>query len=119
MEKDAYYYYSLGVDALQKGSLSDAHDWLVKSTELGAHFKTFERLAFVLDQLGQANKAYDMLEMAYRLNPNNDQVAVRFAGAVLRLGKVEEAKRILGSIIKRNVTYGPALKLLAQLADQA
>jgi len=51
MEKDAFHYYQLGVDALQDGSLSMACEWLVKSIELEVHFKTYERLAFVLDQL--------------------------------------------------------------------
>jgi tetratricopeptide (TPR) repeat protein len=111
MSKDGYYYYCLGEDCLEKGELEKAISYYQKSLEKEEHFKTHHKLSVIYEKNAVYEKAEHHLERAFFLNENNDKVALDYSQMLITKNKRDEARNILESILSRNKTYGPAIKL--------
>lgn len=115
MEKDGYYYYCLGVDSLEKGKRKDAINFFLESLAKENHFKTHHKLSTIYREMDFHNDAMYHLEKAYSLNPNNDKVATDYSQLLITRNQIDDAEAIIASILKRNRSYGLAMKLQKEL----
>lgn len=118
MAKDSYYYYCLGEDSIEKGNWEESEAYYLKSLELGEHFKTHHKLSNLYHNFNKLDKAEYHLKQAFLLNPKNDKIALDYSKMIAQKDHSLEALEILESILKRNSTYGPAIKLKASLMKQ-
>ena len=118
MDEDSYYYYCLGEDSVEKGNLEEAETYYIKSLELDEHFKTHHKLSLLYRNFDKSDKAEHHLEQAFLLNPKNDKIALEYSEMIAQKDRHLEALKILESILKRNNTYGPAIKLKALLMKE-
>lgn len=116
--KDSYHYYCTGLTDFEKGEFECALENFLKSSELDPHFKTYERISHVLRKLNRFEEADYFMEEAYLLNPKNDKTATGYSELLLRRGETGPAKDILNEIICRNPSYGPARRLIAEIANK-
>jgi tetratricopeptide (TPR) repeat protein len=116
LEKNSYFYYCLGRESLRADKWNDAISHFERSLSIDPHCRTYERLAFIMDQLGRNDLAFESLRKAFDLNPRNDLVSVRFAETLLRRGDLDQGKELLQQVLARNSTYGPAKRLLSEFA---
>jgi hypothetical protein len=63
------------------------------------------------------NEAKGYIELAYKMNPNQDKITVQYAEELILDNKVSFAKEIVEKLLDRNSTYGPAKKLLERIND--
>jgi Tfp pilus assembly protein PilF len=117
MEKDGYYYYCLGEDELDKGKPKDAIAFFKKSLAKEKHFKTHHKLSILYKKNSLYDEAEYHLEKAHSLNTNNDKVAIEYAQMLCAKNRVDDAKKIITSILNRNKTYGPAMRLQKELSE--
>ena len=104
--------YYRGRTALKEGNLHQALSFLLMSKDLQAHYKTLEMIYIVLKSLQLVDEGYIYIEKAYALNSNSDRTGVLYAEALIKEGKLKQAKETLLHVLKRNQTYLPAEKLL-------
>lgn len=110
---DLYY---LGMEQLGDKCYDSALKYFCESFDRHAHFKTAQRIAEALIELNRDEEADLYIETAYQLNSTNSQCAVMYAHVLLRKGDKEKAQAILEDVLKRNNSYGPALRLLKELS---
>lgn len=115
MEKDGYYYYCLGVDSLKNGKKKDAIEFFLESLSKEDHFKTHHELSILYKERDLYDEAGYHLEKAYSLNPNNDKVATDYSKMLITRNKIDDAKMVIRTILKRNKSYGPAIRLQKEL----
>lgn len=85
----------------------------------GSGFKTRVALGESWEQMGKLPEALAHYESAYRLNPNSNMTAVLLASVLRRLGRRSEAISVVGKVIDRSPTYGPARELLQSMESDA
>jgi len=115
MEQDSRYYYGLALESLDNNKYEKALEYFVKSNNIESHFKTYERMCYCYKKLNKMVEARECIENAYKMNGNNDKVAVEYAEFLIQEGRIELAKNLLINILQRNNSYGPANKLLADI----
>ena len=108
---NAYGRYREARDALDSGDVNSAERLLLESLELGAHFKTHELLGDIASLRGRGDDALKHFASAYRLNPNSDSAATRYARALYESARADDARSIIASVLERNPSYGPAREL--------
>lgn len=118
MEDVAYLKFGLAREALDKDDEVSAIELLQESLELHEHFKSYEILGNIFLKHGDLIQARQYLEKAYGLNQRNDRTATLLAETLAALGDSTKAIRVLEELLLRNESYGPARKLLKQLAAQ-
>lgn len=69
--------------------------------------------------LGQLDKALEVGEIVFGLNPRNSGIAYNLANINARLGKVDESRRYLETALAIDPSYQPALYGMASLAVAA
>lgn len=116
--KDSHYYYGIGLESFERGNLQEALVSFLLSVTLSPHFKAYEQLHYILDNLGYKEESKFMIEKAYQLNPNNDKVSLLYARCLIEQGNKVNGKEILISLLERNRTYLPARKILEELENQ-
>ncbi len=114
IEKDSFYYYSIGLKCFKDEDFDGAIENFNQSLKLDEHFKTYHRIAEIFEKQGLFKESYTALEKAYGLNPRNDKLATSFAGTLQKNGNTKRAKEILNETLKRNPSYGPAKRMLEQ-----
>ena len=114
MDESTSLYYE-GRELLKLKRYAEARDVLMRSRNLQAHSKTSLLIGQCYAALGDKDGAYDMYSESYRLGPQTDQAALAFAEALLERGEVSEAEQIAKQILKRQPTYGGAIRLLSKL----
>jgi tetratricopeptide (TPR) repeat protein len=113
--KDSYYYYEEGIEKIESGNIQEAIIKFLISVTISPHFKTYEQLYCILDDLGYKEESNFMIEKAYQLNPNNDKISLIYAKCMVEQGNISRAKDILNQLLNRNKSYLPARKLLGEL----
>ncbi len=113
--KDALYYYNEGVKEQDEGNLDASLEYFYKSLSIDEHFKTYHKISQILDAQGKYEKSLYALECAYKLNGRNDKVANDYAQQLIKRERITEAVTILSTILERNPTYLPAIKLLQNI----
>lgn len=115
MEEDGRYYYGLGIEALERGDVERSLEYFEQSARIEPHFKTYERISQCYKKLNKIVQAREYIEKAFDLNQNNDKIAVEYAEFLLNEDQIESAENLINDILKRNSSYGPAIKLLKKL----
>ena len=101
---DAYYLYGMGLEQYEQGNYSKAIEYFEQSNAIEEHFKTYERLFECWKKLGKTEKANSCIEIAYRMNPQNDKTAFEYAEMLAETGDTERALAFLDEIAERNPT---------------
>lgn len=109
---NAYSKYCDGRDALDRGDLDSAEQLLLESLAVDAHFKTHEVLGDIFASRGNANEAIKHFASAYNLNARSDSAATRYARALFAVGRTDDARSIIDTVLERNPSFGPARELL-------
>ncbi len=102
-------------EAIERGDLNKAVDLLCQSISNEPHFKSHELLGECYGKLGRTNLALREFEKAVQLNPRSEKSQTLLANCLADAGRTEEAKAVLGDLLSRNPTYGPAKRLLSRL----
>ena len=118
MDTTAYDTYCEGMALMDAGKDDEALVVFLRSLKMGDHFKTCERVAEILSKTGRSAEAAKYVERAYSLNPSNAKTATQYASLLDSQDRTDEALAILDEALKRNLTYGPALKLRKTLASK-
>lgn len=108
MEKDSYYYYQLGLECLDKKEIENAIKYFLVSLKIGKHYKTYERLYECCKSINQNDIANYFLRLAYEENSKSDKVSFLYAKYLIEENELEEARKILLDILKRNPSYKKA-----------
>lgn len=103
--------YNLGMAALEKKDYQLALVHFRQSLELNPHFKTCQRIAKILQVVGEELEAESYIEKAFELNSSNSQVATGYAELLLKKGFKQKAITILNEVLNKNPNYGPAKRL--------
>jgi len=117
MEDDSYALYRLALEAVELGNEDEALGLLRKSLSLAPHFKTYHRIALILQRRGELKEAGQHLKAGYVLNPRNDRIACDYAIWLLEAGQDEEARDVIDALLLRNDSYGPAKEVLKRLRE--
>jgi Flp pilus assembly protein TadD len=110
--------YFRGATLLRAGDAEAAVPVLLEAFELDPHPATARKLAAAFEHLGRQPEADQYWAAAYSLAPNNDAVAVGYAGALVRGGDTLRAREVLAAVLRRNDSYGPAQRLLDQIKER-
>ncbi|MFC4776214.1 tetratricopeptide repeat protein [Paenibacillus sp. GCM10023252] len=113
--KNALYYYTLGVDAFEKKEYVEAIKRFELSQELMKHFKTLEHLYSCYDAIGNRTKAKECIQEAFLLNSNNSRTAVLYASILLEEGDKNKSLQVVNQVLEKNPSYNPAKKILERL----
>jgi predicted Zn-dependent protease len=114
MMEDSYSKYCDAREALDRGDVESAERLLLASLAEDAHFKTHELLGDICSSRGDNEDAFNHIASAHSMNPRSDSAATRYARALSGLGRSDEARSIVNSVLERNPSYGPARQLLDQ-----
>ncbi|QDG50777.1 tetratricopeptide repeat protein [Persicimonas caeni] len=117
-EEKARREYLNGMQAFDEERYELALRYFRESSRIDEHFKTWQRIAQVLEKLGRATEAEEYYERAHQANPANSQVAVDYARVLLANQRVDEALELLEDVLRANTTYGAAKKLIAQVEEE-
>lgn len=104
--------YYLGLERFENKDFENSLQCFIESNKLDEHPRTYARMYECLKKLGRNNEAKIYIEKAYKMNPIQDKVTVQYAEELLFDGKIALAKEILGKLLNRNTSYGPAKRLL-------
>jgi tetratricopeptide (TPR) repeat protein len=87
---------SLGVSLARLGKIKEASGVFLRAINSSPEeFMAYYNLGGLLMDMDRADDAEEVLGKAYRLEPGDMRVAVRFAEALLNNGKIEEAEGVL------------------------
>lgn len=111
---DAHVKYCEGRDAFDRGDMESAERLMLESLDESAHFKTHEVLGDIAALRGDCDDAFKHFASAYSLNPRSDSAATRYARVLFDMGRTDDARSIIDSVLKRNPSYGPANSLFDQ-----
>jgi tetratricopeptide (TPR) repeat protein len=107
--------YWKGRSAKNRGELDTARQLFLRSRELNPKSATALRLYETLIALGEPSEAGFFAEEAYALNPKNDLSCMYYAETLIAGNNLEKAKTVLREALKRNSTYKPAERRLAEI----
>jgi tetratricopeptide (TPR) repeat protein len=112
---ESYLLYHDGIMAYARRDFEKAYELLTQSLELKPHGSTHEWLYTVLCRMGKPEEAFSHIEQAARLSSNNNKILTMYAAALVKRGKMEQAKPVLEDVLRRSATYGPARRLLKEI----
>lgn len=117
--QDAYYYGSLGWEALADHKPNAAIEFFLISNAMHKHFKTYERLYECYQRLGDGDAAYRNIQLAYAKNNHNDKTAYLYAVELANRNQTDQAKAVLQAILSRNHDYKKARTAIEKLDKPA
>lgn len=115
MHGTGYEKYTYGMALLEDNKHEEALFAFLESLAINQHFKTCERIADVLEDLGRTVEAESYVIRAFQLNRSNSKVATRYAQILFSRGERQEASRVTQDVLAENPTYGPAKRLHQKL----
>ncbi len=115
MEITGYQLYIRGMELLDNANFEEALKFFYESLEREQHFKTYHRIAQILTQTGDRDKAHIFFYHAWKMNTKNEKIAVDYADSLIIQNYYAEARLILDQILKQNPNYGPALRLKSKI----
>jgi tetratricopeptide (TPR) repeat protein len=80
------------------------------------HSLAIQRLGVIWFENGAVLQAFPYLRAARELAPENLEVAIKYASALIVAGRTTDARKELTSILRRNPQHGDALLLLIEIA---
>ena len=101
------------------GHYRDAIGFLENSLTIAEHYKSCELLAICYREIGEIEIAIEYLERAYKLNEKSSKTACLLAQHLLTVGEIYRSKIIVEKVLKNHHGYGPAIRILEQLAKLA
>lgn len=112
---DALELYSSARLCLSRKEYDEAMRLLSKSIEMSSHFKTLELLGACFQHVGDASSALACFRKAHQLNPRSSKTAFLYALSLHDSGDSDSAREILDALLRHDMNYGPAMKLMKQL----
>jgi tetratricopeptide (TPR) repeat protein len=110
----SYGLYRQAREKMELGHLEEAVHLFNASLKVAGHPKTAELLGECFMKLGRLDAAEGMLKQAVSLGAES-RAPLLLAELSILQGRPEYAKEMLGESLRRNPTYGPAMRLLARL----
>lgn len=107
--------YEQGRERFESGIYADALARFEASWAITEHGSTAFWIAQCLRHLARDDAVTHWLTLAADRSPSNDKYCTAYAADLAQRGHTTEAKRMVGTILQRNPTYGPAKRLAHQI----
>ena len=99
--------YHKGRVAFENNDIEIAICYFLQSAQQDVHFKTYEWLYTCYIKLGDDELAFEAIQKAYELNPQNDKTAYIYACMLKSRGDVVLSQNVAREILRRNPSYRP------------
>ncbi len=101
------------VDLNKVDAAISEYDFVLK--EYPKHLTTLVNFGFLKLKNGNAQGAFDLYESGLKLNPDYEQLNLNMAGWYLYTNNIENAKKYLKIVLKKNPNQETALQIMQQL----